>query len=34
MCCTREELEDTATGYKQIAGFDSDALNARGPIIG
>jgi hypothetical protein len=26
---TREELEATAGGYKTIAGFDRDALNAR-----
>lgn len=27
------ELEGTAAAYKQIAGFDKDALNARGPIV-
>jgi 2-polyprenyl-6-methoxyphenol hydroxylase-like FAD-dependent oxidoreductase len=27
------ELEGTASGYKQVAGFDRDALNARGPIV-
>jgi 2-polyprenyl-6-methoxyphenol hydroxylase-like FAD-dependent oxidoreductase len=30
---TPAELEGTAAGYKQIAGFDKDALNARGPIV-
>jgi 2-polyprenyl-6-methoxyphenol hydroxylase-like FAD-dependent oxidoreductase len=30
---TQRELEDTATGYKRIAGFDRDALNTRGSII-
>jgi 2-polyprenyl-6-methoxyphenol hydroxylase-like FAD-dependent oxidoreductase len=30
---TREELEGTAAGYKQIAGFDKDALNARPSIV-
>jgi 2-polyprenyl-6-methoxyphenol hydroxylase-like FAD-dependent oxidoreductase len=30
---TPAELEGTAAGYKRIAGFDKDALNARGPII-
>jgi 2-polyprenyl-6-methoxyphenol hydroxylase-like FAD-dependent oxidoreductase len=30
---TPAELEGTATGYKRIAGFDKDALNARGPIV-
>ena len=30
---TAEELEGTAAGYKQIAGFDKDALNARPPIV-
>jgi 5-methylphenazine-1-carboxylate 1-monooxygenase len=30
---TAQELEDTAVRYKQIAGFDRDALNARGAII-
>ena len=27
------ELEGTADGYKRLAGFDRDALNARGPIV-
>ncbi len=30
---TQQELEDTASNYKRIAGFDKDALNARGPIV-
>jgi 2-polyprenyl-6-methoxyphenol hydroxylase-like FAD-dependent oxidoreductase len=30
---TPAELEGTTAGYKQIAGFDKDALNARGPIV-
>jgi 2-polyprenyl-6-methoxyphenol hydroxylase-like FAD-dependent oxidoreductase len=30
---TREELEGTAAAYKQIAGFDRDALNSRPPIV-
>ncbi|HEX3990514.1 MAG TPA: flavin-dependent oxidoreductase, partial [Acetobacteraceae bacterium] len=30
---TREELEDAASGYKRIAGFDKDELNARPPIV-
>ena len=30
---SREELEDAAAGYKAIAGFDKDALNARAPIV-
>ena len=30
---TEAELEGTAAGYKQIAGFDKDALNARPPIV-
>jgi len=30
---TPEELYGTADRYKQIAGFDRDALNARGPIV-
>ncbi|HEY2132483.1 MAG TPA: flavin-dependent oxidoreductase [Acetobacteraceae bacterium] len=30
---TQAEREATAAGYKQIAGFDRDALNARGSII-
>ena len=28
-----QELEDAARGYKRIAGFDKDALNARPPIV-
>lgn len=28
-----QELEDAATGYKRLAGFDKDALNARPPIV-
>ena len=28
-----EQLEEVATGYKRIAGFDKDALNARPPIV-
>ena len=28
-----EELADVAAGYKRIAGFDKDALNARSPIV-
>jgi len=28
-----EELEGAAAGYKQLAGFDKDALNARPPIV-
>jgi 2-polyprenyl-6-methoxyphenol hydroxylase-like FAD-dependent oxidoreductase len=28
-----QELKQTAASYKQVAGFDRDALNARGPII-
>jgi 2-polyprenyl-6-methoxyphenol hydroxylase-like FAD-dependent oxidoreductase len=27
------ELEETASAYKRIAGFDKDALNARAPIV-
>ena len=27
------ELEGIAAGYKRLAGFDKDALNARGPIV-
>ena len=27
------ELEEAASGYKRIAGFDRDALNNRGPIV-
>ena len=30
---TAQELESIAAGYKQVAGFDRDALNARGPIV-
>jgi 2-polyprenyl-6-methoxyphenol hydroxylase-like FAD-dependent oxidoreductase len=30
---TPEELEGTAAGYKRIAGFDKDALNAREAIV-
>ena len=30
---TREELEGTAAGYKRIAGFDKDELNAKPPIV-
>ncbi len=30
---TPEELAGTADGYKRIAGFDMDALNARPPIV-
>lgn len=30
---TPEELEGTAAAYKQVAGFDKDALNARAPIV-
>jgi 2-polyprenyl-6-methoxyphenol hydroxylase-like FAD-dependent oxidoreductase len=30
---TAEELEGTAAGYKRIAGFDRDALNARESIV-
>jgi hypothetical protein len=30
---TQAEREATAAGYKQIAGFDRDALNARESII-
>jgi 2-polyprenyl-6-methoxyphenol hydroxylase-like FAD-dependent oxidoreductase len=30
---TAAELEGTAARYKQIAGFDMNALNARGPIV-
>jgi 2-polyprenyl-6-methoxyphenol hydroxylase-like FAD-dependent oxidoreductase len=29
---SREELEATAGGYKQVAGFDRDALNARASL--
>ncbi|MBN8901636.1 MAG: flavin-dependent oxidoreductase, partial [Rhodospirillales bacterium] len=27
------ELEEAASGYKRLAGFDRDALNARPPIL-
>jgi 5-methylphenazine-1-carboxylate 1-monooxygenase len=30
---TQPEREATAAGYKRVAGFDRDALNARGPIV-
>jgi 2-polyprenyl-6-methoxyphenol hydroxylase-like FAD-dependent oxidoreductase len=30
---TAQELDNTAASYKQMAGFDRDALNARGPIV-
>ncbi|HWK13944.1 MAG TPA: flavin-dependent oxidoreductase [Rhizobiaceae bacterium] len=30
---TREELENTASGYKKLAGFDIETLNARGPLV-
>lgn len=30
---TEEELAGTASGYKRIAGFDKDELNARPPIV-
>ena len=30
---TPEELEAAAAGYKRLAGFDRDALNARPPIV-
>jgi 2-polyprenyl-6-methoxyphenol hydroxylase-like FAD-dependent oxidoreductase len=30
---SRDELEETASAYKRIAGFDKDALNARPPIV-
>jgi 5-methylphenazine-1-carboxylate 1-monooxygenase len=30
---TREELEESASAYKRIAGFDKDELNARPPIV-
>lgn len=30
---SREELEEAAAGYKRIAGFDKDELNARPPIV-
>jgi len=31
---SRQELEDTATAYKKLAGFDIEHLNAAPPIIG
>lgn len=30
---SREELEETASGYKKIAGFDVGTLNARPPVV-
>jgi 2-polyprenyl-6-methoxyphenol hydroxylase-like FAD-dependent oxidoreductase len=30
---TADELDGTAAGYKRVAGFDRDSLNARGPIV-
>jgi 2-polyprenyl-6-methoxyphenol hydroxylase-like FAD-dependent oxidoreductase len=30
---TREELEETASAYKRLAGFERDALNACAPIV-
>jgi len=30
---SREELLETASGYKRVAGFDVEALNARPPIV-
>ena len=30
---SRDELEEAAAGYKRIAGFDKDELNARPPIV-
>jgi 2-polyprenyl-6-methoxyphenol hydroxylase-like FAD-dependent oxidoreductase len=30
---SRAELEHTAAAYRQVAGFDKDMLNARGPIV-
>ncbi len=30
---TQQELEDAASGYKRLAGFDKDELNARPPIV-
>ncbi len=30
---SREELEETASAYKKLAGFDVEALNARPPIL-
>jgi hypothetical protein len=31
---TAVELDQTASEYKRLAGFDRDALNARGAILG
>ncbi|MBN8874066.1 MAG: flavin-dependent oxidoreductase [Rhodospirillales bacterium] len=31
---TPAELEEAASGYKRLAGFDKDALNGRPPILG
>jgi 2-polyprenyl-6-methoxyphenol hydroxylase-like FAD-dependent oxidoreductase len=31
---TAQELDGTAAAYKQIAGFDKDALNTRASIVG
>jgi 2-polyprenyl-6-methoxyphenol hydroxylase-like FAD-dependent oxidoreductase len=30
---TQTELEETASAYKRIAGFDKDELNVRAPIV-
>ncbi len=30
---SEQELQETAAGYKRIAGFDKDALNGRPPIV-
>jgi hypothetical protein len=30
---TSQELQETAARYKQVAGFDRDSLNARGPMV-
>ena len=30
---THKELEDTAEGYKRVAGFDKEALNSRPSIV-
>ena len=30
---SEQELQDTAGGYKRIAGFDKDALNSRLSIV-
>ena len=30
---TQQELEESASAYKRIAGFDKDELNARSPIV-